>query len=50
MNVFEKADAVILTTSEDRVDENFYYLAGISKTKHVSAAVIAKKNSSVLFT
>ena len=50
MNVFEKADAVILTTSEDRVDENFYYLAGISKTKHVSAAVIAKKNGSVVLT
>jgi Xaa-Pro aminopeptidase len=50
MDIFKKADTLVLTTSEDRVDENFYYLAGISKTKHVSAAVVAKKTGRLILT
>ena len=50
MNIFDKVDTLLLTTAEDRIDENFYYLAGISKTKYVSATLIAKRNGRTVLT
>lgn len=41
---------IILTTSEDHVDENFYYATGISKAKHVTATVIIDGNHRTILT
>ncbi len=40
----------ILTTSEDHIDENFYYLTGLSKEKHVSATLLLNGNNKLILT
>ena len=44
------ADSILLFTNEDRVDPNFYYLAGVSKMTHVTAYLAAVKGKPAILT
>jgi Xaa-Pro dipeptidase len=49
MELPKKVNSLILSTNEDRIDENFYYLTEISKNKRVSAtAIVNGKGTTVL--
>ena len=44
------ADSLLLFTHEDKVDPNFYYLAGVSKMTHVTAYIAAGKKRPAILT